>query len=134
MNANRAIKILLLVWVVLWALFLARPYFKKGLFKEYSSLLGLSLGEKRAAITGRELYDFIKFCKKHMKPNSTYKIIGLEKEDPLVYRRCVYYLYPAIDSQSPEFLLVYKAAAPEGPYRVLRTMEEGKYILKKGSR
>ena len=131
MNKKIAIRVLIVIWIAVWALFLVRPYFKKGLWKEYSALVGLSIEGKRAFVTGNELYDFIRFCNDSIKPHSSYRIIGLE-EDPLSYRRAVYYLYPNIDKEGPEFLLVYRRAGVscEG-YRLFKKLTEDGYILRK---
>ena len=132
MNKKAIVRVVFAIWIFIWLLFLIRPYFKKGLLKEYSTLLGSSLEEKRAFVTGKELYEFIKFCKDSIVPPSSYKIIGLE-EEPLSYRRAAYYLYPDIDSPEPEFLLIYKKAGfAEKGYSIFKNLDSEKYILKKG--
>lgn len=131
MNKKLTIRILLVIWVAVWALFLIRPYCKKGLWREYAALMRLSLEGKRAFVTGNDLYNFIRFCNDSIGPNSSYRIIGLE-EDPLSYRRAVYYLYPNIDKDDPDFFLIYKKTGvlPEG-YRSFKILSDDAYILRK---
>lgn len=125
------IRILLAAWVFIWALFLVRPYMKKGLFRTYRELLPLSLEEKHAYITGKEIYDFIKACKDSIAPASTYSIAGLEK-DPLSKERAAYYLYPNTVSKNPDFIFVYNSSgfAKQG-YRMFKQLSPDKYILNK---
>lgn len=134
MRTKLFIRIVLAVWVVIWALFLVRPYFKNKLFNEYAALARLSPDDKRAYVTGRQLYEFIKFCNGRTGAPSTYKIIGLEK-DPLDYRRAVYYLYPNTDSASPEFLFVYKVKGySDSGYDLFAALDDERYILKRRGR
>jgi len=131
MNTRNIIRILIVIWIAVWALFLVRPYFKKGLWKEYSALMRLSLDDKRAFVAGHELYGFIRFASGSIGPHSSYKIIGLE-DDPLSYRRAVYYLYPNIDREDPEFLLVYgKAGVSYEGYGLFKALTDDEYILRK---
>ncbi len=131
MNRQTAVRIILAVWVFIWALFLIRPYFKKDLLKEDRILLGSSYEGKRAYAAGYKLYEFIKFCNASLAPASTYKIIGLD-EQPLDYRRAVYYLYPHIDKESPEFLLVFNVNdfSMKG-YSAYKSLSPEGYILKR---
>jgi hypothetical protein len=104
---------ILAAWIAVWVLFLVRPYFKKGLLGEYSHLIKLSAEEKRAYVTGRDLYDFIRFCRESIGAPSTYKVVGLEK-DSIEHRRFIYYMYPSIEDDDPAYIL-----------------DAGKYILRK---
>lgn len=119
------------VWVALWLIFLVRPYFKNELLKEYRALASLSVDDRRAFVTGRDLYDFIKFCNAAMPAASSYRLIGLE-ERPLDERRLIYYLYPNAEAPLPEFLLVYGVKNfSEKNYAMFKSMDSQKYILKK---
>lgn len=122
---------ILIIWIAVWAIFLVRPYFKKGLFNDYRALLGLSLEGKRGYVTGEGLYDFIKFCNDAISAPATYNIIGLE-EDPLGSRRAIYYLYPKIETPEPRFLFVYgvKNFSKES-YSLFKSLSPDKYILKR---
>lgn len=136
MRKNIFTRIILLAWLFIWVLFLVRPYFKKDLIGEYSMLLSLrSLDEKRAYATGGRLYEFIAFCNDSLRSPSTYRIIGLDKEDPISYRRAAYYLYPNIDKDKPKFLLVYNVKGfSEKGYEFFKSLDPDRYILKKADR
>ena len=103
MGKKSFVRIILTAWIIIWAVFLIRPYFKKGLLDEYSLLLKLSTEEKRAHVIGEELYSFIKLCKGSIKEPSTYKVTGLEK-DSIGHRRFRYYMYPSVEKDDPEYI------------------------------
>jgi len=71
------------------------------------------------------------FCKNSIGTSATYRLIGLD-DGSIERRRAVYYLYPNIEKQDPDFLLVYKKsdASREG-YSVFRMLDPERYILKK---
>jgi hypothetical protein len=102
-NKKIFVRAVLIAWIVLWSIFLVRPFFKKGLLNEYGALLKLSAEDKRAYVTGRDLYAFIKSCKESVKEPSGYKVTGLEK-DSLEQRRFTYYMYPSVESGDPEYI------------------------------
>lgn len=131
MDKKLAVRITLAIWVIIWILFLIRPYFKKNLLKEYSVLLRSSTEEKRACVFGQRLYGFVKFCNASLPPSSSYEIIGLE-EHPLDRRRMVYCLYPNAEKEPHEFLLVYgiKDYYRKG-YSSYKSMASEQYILRK---
>lgn len=131
MKKKILLRIILAVWVIIWALFLIRPYFKKGLGGEYITLLTLSDEGKRAFILGNELHRFINFCKGSIGQPSTYEFIGIE-EDSIEGRRARYYLYPNVENKAPEFLLVYNTNgfSKEG-YKLFKSLDSGNYILRK---
>ncbi|MDP2929029.1 MAG: hypothetical protein Q8O01_03065 [Candidatus Omnitrophota bacterium] len=125
------IRIILAAWVILWAIFLIRPFFKKDLMKDYSNLSRLSSEGKRAYVTGSKLYEFIRVCNQSMPRPSSYKIIGIEK-DSLEHRRVRYYLYPNVEKKEPEFLLVYEAKNYEREgYKIFKVLDLDRYILRK---
>ncbi|MDD5496476.1 MAG: hypothetical protein PHP46_05200 [Candidatus Omnitrophica bacterium] len=130
MKKNIVARAALAVWIVFWVLFLVRPLFKKGLLGEYAALSVLSGEERRGRVTGEELYGFIKFCRAALPEYSTYKIVGLE-HDSLEHRRLRYYLYPDAEKEDPEFILVYKTGDFKSDgYRVFKTLDAEKYILR----
>lgn len=131
MNKKIIVRAIFIIWIFIWILFLIRPYFKNDLLKEYSTLLGLSLDGKRAYITGIQLYEFIKFCNSSIKPPSSYMIRGLE-DRPLDHQRAIYYLYPNIEKETSQFLLVYNTKdAPKEGWVIFRILDSNKYILKR---
>lgn len=131
MNKKLVVRIILAAWIIIWVIFLIRPYFKKGLLNEYSSLLKLSTEEKRAHVTGEELYAFMKFCKNSIGAAATYQAVGIESYS-IEHRRLRYYLYPFIEREDPEYIFVYKTKdfTRQG-YKVFKRMDAGTYILRK---
>jgi len=121
------------VWLIVWVLFLVRPYFIKQQGQEYARLLISNPEQKRALVVGPKLYAFIQFCNAALPDGSDYQIEGI-KHDHLDYRRAVYYLYPHIkNSQTPpSFLIVYQLPgfAKEG-YALYRAFDERCFILRK---
>ncbi len=98
------LKILFIVWVTLWGWFFIRELFLKNNIRDYRALLFRSLEGKHAYVTGDKLYEFLTYCKRNMPAGATYKIAGKEEGD-LEYRRAVYYLYPNIRSDKPDFIV-----------------------------
>ena len=126
-----AVRIILAAWVIIWAVFLIRPLFKKDLIRDYSNLARLSTEGKRAYVTGLRLYEFIRVCNQTMPKPSSYEVIGIEKNS-LEHRRVRYYLYPNIEKEVPEFLLVYgtKNYKRKG-YKIFKILDLNRYILRR---
>ena len=131
MGRRVAVRIILAAWVIIWAIFLIRPLFKKDLIRDYSNLLRLSTEGKRVYVTGLRLYEFIRVCNQSIPKSSSYEVIGIEK-DSLEYRRARYYLYPNVEKKEPEFLLIYgiKNYEREG-YKIFKILDPDRYILRK---
>ncbi|MCX5667107.1 MAG: hypothetical protein NTY34_02195 [Candidatus Omnitrophica bacterium] len=131
MEKKIIVRIILAAWVIIWAIFLIRPFFKKDLIRDYSNLSKLSTEGKRAYVTGPRLYEFIRVCNQSMPGPSLYGVIGIKK-DSLEHRRVRYYLYPNIEKEEPEFLLVYgtKNYAREG-YKIFKVLDPDRYILRR---
>jgi hypothetical protein len=128
---NIVLKILLVAWVIIWAIFLIRPLIKKDLIKDYSNLSKLSTEGKRAYVTGPKLYEFIAACDRSISKPSSYEVVGIEK-DSLEHRRMRYYLYPNIEKNDPEYILVYATKNYERlDYNKFITLDPDSYILRK---
>ena len=131
MGKRAVSRIILAAWIIIWVIFLIRPYFKKGLLNEYSSLLKLSTEEKRAHVTGEKLYAFMKFCKDSVKEPATYKMVGIE-DYSIEHRRLRYYLYPLIEKENPEYIFVYKTKGFSlHGYKAFSSLDTETYILRK---
>ena len=90
------------VWVFFWVFFLVRG-FVKGEFKKFKRLVFSSYAEKRAYILGEELDVFLGVCKDQIPESATYKITGgLDEHNKF---RMVYYLYPRVESDDPQYVL-----------------------------
>lgn len=127
----RILKILLAVWVALWIVFIAKELFVKGALGEYRNLLARPLEGKHSYITGEVLYSFLDICMRAVPEKAAYKLVGLEKGS-LEQRRAAYYLYPRIESDHPEFILLYKTPNASYPdYEVVARMNATSCVLKK---
>ncbi len=131
MTKKKVARIVFGIWLFLWVLFLIRPYVKNDLYREYKVLFSRSLDGKRAYVTGDSLYEFILFCKEAVPLPSSYRIIGLEKQ-PHAERRVIYYLYPHIESATPEYIFVYdQETFMYNGYTFFKQLDERRYILKR---
>lgn len=131
MEKNIFPRMILAVWLIIWALFLIRPFFKKDLIGDYSNLLSLSDEGKRAYVTGSRLYGLIKVSSQFMPKPSSYEIIGIESNS-LEHRRARYYLYPNVEKDDPKFLLIYgiKDFKREG-YSLFKILDLDRYIMRR---
>jgi hypothetical protein len=105
----KPLKIIIIIWLVLWINFLARDLFVHGYLRDYSELLNRDAEGKRAYTYGDDLYKFLKFAKSAIPLNNSYKLIGLENLS-LAHRRAIYYLYPLIEKDKPDYVLNVKQA------------------------
>ncbi len=103
---NLLFKIIFLAWVVLWASFTIRGLVVKGALKEYRALLPMSLEEKHSYMAGKRLYDFVLSCKDTLPVGARYRLEGVE-EGSIEKVRAAYYLYPLIESDKPDYVLVF---------------------------
>ena len=128
---NNIFKILLIVWVIIWIFFTAREIFVKNNLRDYKILLSRSLEGKRSYIAGDKFYEFLTFCSDKLPPGSSYMWVKTDKED-LDRRRATYYLYPHLETDNAEFILVYgepdTQRAGSGGFAAL---DKSRYILKK---
>ena len=108
-------RLLFVVWVVMWVIFTIRPILKNSLISEYSQLFGRSLEDRRAIVYGKELCAFLRSAKDVMPQGATYAIEGFE-DGSVDIVRAEYYLYPCVQSKDPQYVL---------------TLNNGKYSIKK---
>jgi len=128
---DRILKAAFLVWVVLWAWFAVRDFFLKGNVKSYEVLLSRTAEGKRSYVTGDRLYEFLTFCRSAIPENATYLSKGLEK-DSIDERRAVYYLYPMMESNDPDYIIVFDITyAPDRNYIIHKKLDDLRYILKR---
>jgi len=131
MRKKMVVRTILAAWVIVWAIFLIRPVFKKDLMRDYSNLSRLSTEGKRAYVTGLRLYEFIGVCNQSMPKPASYKIVGIEK-DSLEHRRARYYLYPNIEKEEPEFILVYGTKDFERKgYKIFKILDLDRYVMRR---
>ncbi|MDB4349444.1 hypothetical protein OAA99_00660 [Omnitrophica bacterium] len=95
-------KVVFGVWVFFWVLFFVRGLVK-GEFERFKKYAFVSTEQKRSYILGEELETFLRTCEKRIPESDTYKIIG-DLDDHNRFRM-VYYLYPRLQSDKPDYLL-----------------------------
>jgi len=129
--ANRIFRIILIVWVVLWACFIVRELFVKKHIREYGTLLSRDAEGKRSFVTGDRLYGLLQASEKIIPAGSAYRLIGSE-DGSLDKRRAAYYLYPRMEKEPAEYIIVYDLPVRLEPgYRIARQLDEKRYILKR---
>lgn len=123
-------RIVFVIWVFMWLLFLVRGLIKVEI-KDYRNLLGKTLEEKRAYVTGKEFYEFILFCEKVIPENATFSVEA-KYDDSMDYFRFPYYLYPAMrDRDNPAYIACYKVKFSKAGYSLADSLTSNKYILKR---
>jgi len=100
------VKIILVVWTVLWVSFTVRELFRKGYYYDYKELMRRDLDGKRAYVTGDSFYQFIAFCNKKLPAGVPYSWRGVE-DGSLAKRMATYYLYPHLEAEGAPFILAY---------------------------
>ena len=128
--------IIFCAWIALWINFVARDLVKKGDWHDYLMLLGKNAEYKRSYTYGDDFYAFLRFAKYLIPPEAKYEFVGLANPfggDPILdYRRGVYYLYPLLESNDPDYVLVYKLPDYERKgFNLYAGFNEGSFILKK---
>ncbi len=128
----RILKIAFVVWVALWVGFGIRELFMKGAISEYKTLLSQPLEGKRSHLTGTRLYELIAFANKKMPFDATYQLIGIDKNS-IDVRRAAYYLYPHLEKDDPDFLILFDKNADTGyaGYDIFERLDSVRCILKK---
>ena len=118
----------------MWISFFARELFLKSNFTDYKILLSRTLEGKQSYVTVDKFYELLKFCKKIMPEGSRYALRALEENfDWSIYkRRAIYYLYPDIESDDPQYIVVYNEPnVRNDKYEVAGSLDEKRYLLKK---
>ena len=118
------------VWIILWINFILRDLFKKGLFYDYAALIKRDAEGRRSYVYGDYLYAFLRLSKQKLPAGSTYSFID-GKEYSIDYRRSAYYLYPLLQSDKPDYILVYNTAYQKKGYTLFAELDSNRYILKR---
>ncbi|MFA5085158.1 MAG: hypothetical protein WC482_02200 [Candidatus Omnitrophota bacterium] len=127
----KTLKLILAIWVILWISFLMREVFAKGGLRVYSALLNRSLDDKRSYVTGDNFYEFLVFCNDKLPEGAVYGWTKIDKADH-ARRRSTYYLYPHLEEEGADFLLVFNEPFSAGPgYELFAKLDDARYILKK---
>ena len=119
------------IWMVLWINFIARDFYKKDCLREYKVLAGKHYEERRANVYGVHFYELLVLAKGLMPPESYYEFAGIE-DLSLASRRGIYYLYPCLKKEDPEYVIVYdKSGFQKEGYRARAELDNGRFILNK---
>lgn len=100
----KAWRVVFAAWLLFWALFLVRGFYK-GELEKFGALLARDAQAKRAYIIGEDLYSLLETSIKDIPETGTYKLKGDFK--PIDRYRFVYYLYPRRESEDPDYILRY---------------------------
>jgi len=132
LNKKNIVKLICLIWFVLWCNFILRElFFRADLFNKYSKLLLKNEESRRSQVYGESFYAFLKFARANLRENSTFCLRGVESFS-LEYRRAVYYLYPALESEKAEYILVYKnPKIKKLGYKKIASLNKESFILKR---
>lgn len=130
LSRKHILKIIFIVWVVLWVNFIFRDLFYKGEIKTYKTLLGRNWDGKRSFVYGDDFYLFLVNAYNNMPLGIKYKLTGIEPLS-LEHRRAVYYLYPNLESENPDYVLVYNSEYQDPEYVRYKELGKNRYILKR---
>ena len=125
------LKIILIVWIVLWVVFLLREE-KDDQYKQLFKLYGTSVEGKTKEVMGDELFEFFSFARANLPEGAEYRFQGFERFS-IAEVRGRYYLWPAKgSSETPEYILVYSSPGYAVPgYVVHAKLSDTKFILRK---
>ena len=131
LGKKNIIKIIIIVWCVIWVNFIMRDLFRKGYIHDYKTLIKRDAEGKRAYTYGDYFYEFLKFAKSTIPQNSSYDFVGIE-DYSLKWRRGIYFLYPDLMKENPDFLFVYKIPEyKEKNYILYAKLDDERFILKR---
>lgn len=128
------LRLVFVVWVVLWVNFMIRDLTKGGGFKEYKALLSRNAEGKVSYVYGDRLFEFLKFSKANLPKGAAYDTVGTELSvrDSADSRRAVYYLYPHMKVSGAEYLLVFDMPGYIRPgYDIFKVLDDRRFILHK---
>lgn len=128
------LKLVFVVWVVLWGNFMIRDLTKGGGLKEYKVLLSRDAGGKASYVYGDRLFEFLEFSKANLPKGAAYDTAGTELgvRDSADSRRVVYYLYPHMKVSDAEYLLVFDMPGYTRPgYDIFKALDDRRFILQK---
>ena len=118
------------IWIILWVNFILRDLFRKGYFCDYMALIKRDTEGKTSYVYGDYLYPLLKFSKQKLPVGSTYRFID-DEEYSINYRRAAYYLYPLLQSDKPDYILVYNTIYRKRGYTIFAELDSNRYILKR---
>jgi len=123
--------LVLAAWIVLWANFIARDFYRGKRFGIYKKLAAADGRDKRAYTYGKNFFELLEFARARIPNGSFYDFAGVEKFS-IEWRRGIYYLYPLLRKKPREYLLVYGLPAYSvAGYGAYAKLDEARYILRR---
>ncbi|MEW5979538.1 MAG: hypothetical protein AB1898_27390 [Acidobacteriota bacterium] len=119
------------LWLALWVLFWIRPFLTgRSELTRYLVLLSSDFESRRQQAFGKDLHEYLGFCKSHLPPGSRFQLVGFEYTS-VARARALYDLYPSRLSPSPKYLLVFQSPAFHAEDADLVAFQSpGNFILK----
>ncbi len=122
------------VWLV-WGSYLLISIFSNN-FESDKFLFGLSLDDKRALVTGREFYGFLKDCERAIPPDKSLRgiFVGADTgETEFYYYRSYYFLSPRNFTKDADYLILYNLGIEGIPagYQLTAQFGPNKSILER---
>ena len=132
-NKQNVFRLVIGIWLVLWVVFIIRED-KDDQYAGLKYLYTHGYTHKVSHTTGKDLFEFIMFCRKNMPPDATYEITGFDTLS-IGEVRTRYYLWPARNvGKNGEYMVVYGAGGGPIPgYKAYRTLKgKGSIRIKEG--
>jgi hypothetical protein len=126
-------RIVIVIWLVLWVVFIIRED-KDDQYAGLKYLYSHGYTHKVSRITGKDLFEFIIFCRENIPAGATYEIKGFEMFS-IDEVRTRYYMWPSRNvSKNGEYMIIYGAVVGGAPgYEEYMTLEgKGSIMMKKG--
>ncbi|MFN8007362.1 MAG: hypothetical protein U0V70_10120 [Terriglobia bacterium] len=119
------------LWIGIWGWFWLRPLILgKSNRTQDLGLTRMSFEERRQQVYGRDLEQFLEFCRSRLPAGAGYRLVGIDPSS-LDSLRSIYSLYPNLLSADPEYLLVFKQPQFRPDHAtLLASLDEGSFILK----
>lgn len=125
--------ILLAVWIIIWQGVFLKNLFIKGYIRNYAELIKAgTLEEKHAVVSGKSLYDLFSAFKTSVPTGATFGYDGIAAMS-IEDRRAMYYLYPNLKSDDPQYLIVFNGdIEPDGQnWKMFIKLDNNRYVLKR---
>ncbi|MFH1593065.1 MAG: hypothetical protein ABID09_00020 [Candidatus Omnitrophota bacterium] len=118
-------------WVILWVNFLIRDLFVKGQIHDYAILAGSGSAGRRSHVYGEPFFGLLMLSKESLSEEASFKFAGVA-DMSIDHRRGIYYLYPRVEKEDPDYILVYGSEGFEKEgYDLCAALDKQRFVLKK---
>ena len=127
-------RIIMAIWIIIWLLFFVRGFIRVD-YKIFKGTLGSSVDDKTAFSMTKDLYAFILYAKKKLPDDASYEFVYNNLLlDPVENVRMIYYLYPRITKDNPQYVVVFEMPSyKKFGFTLSERFSEGSFILKKNN-